>query len=362
MLKFNLFCALLICLIFFSCSSPEGKVLIEEPLQLTYDQALILANLPLKCLQKEFPNKLNQSLGNPEEIGTPKELHPVFYGCYDWHSSVHGHWLLVHLLRKFPNHSKSNEILTILSDNVTKENVEIELNYFKRESEKSFERPYGWAWLLKLQEELNKWDHEKAKELSNNLQPLSDFIVNKYIEFLPRLNYPVRGGEHSNTAFGLSLAYDYALHFKHSELKNMIELRSKKYYGNDKDCPMTWEPSGFDFLSPCLQEAELMSKILSKDEFKNWFNQFLPQFTDQSIQLAPADVSDRTDGKLVHLDGANFCRAWSLYRIVKSAPEYIHLNAIANNHVKSSLPMMVDGSYEGEHWLASFAALALSQE
>jgi hypothetical protein len=349
--------------IIFSISSCDENPNIDQsvkPLQMDREFAISIVELPLKCLQKEYPNKLNQSLSSFDETGSPSALHPTFYGCFDWHSSVHGHWLLVNILRKFPDHPKAKEIIQILSENITKENILIELAYFKRESEKSFERPYGWAWLLKLHEELDKWDHDQADDLKNNLMPLSNYIVEKYMDFLPRLNYPVRSGEHSNTAFGLSLAYDYAVHFNNAELKGLIEERSKVFFLKDINCPMTWEPSGFDFLSPCLQEAELMGKILPKSEFKKWFDLFLPEFVNSKFVLIPAAVSDRTDGKLVHLDGANFCRAWSLYSVAKNIPEYHHLTTIANNHIDFSLPMIVDGSYEGEHWLASFAALSIN--
>ena len=346
----------------FSCNNSKVNLEVVPSLTLEYDFAITLADLPLKCLQKEFPNKLNQSLSNSNEIGVPSVLHPAFYGCYDWHSSVHGHWLLVHLLRKFPNHPKSSEIISILTNNLTEENIQIEVDYFKRESEKSFERPYGWAWLLKLQQELDQWDHETALVLKDNLNPLTDFIVDKFIDFLPKLNYPVRSGEHSNTAFALSLAYDYALHFDQKELKELIENRSRYFYYDDKSCPIDWEPSGFDFLSPCLQEAQLMAKVLPANEFEVWFNVFLPTFSNLDVTLLPAAVSDRTDGKLVHLDGANFCRAWSLYSVVNQLPKYAHLKIIANQHIEYSLPVIVDGSYEGEHWLATFAALALAND
>ncbi|MFZ1751865.1 MAG: DUF2891 domain-containing protein [Saprospiraceae bacterium] len=319
-----------------------------------------LANLPLKCLQKEFPNKLNQSLTNNEEIGTPKGLHPAFYGCYDWHSSVHGHWMLVKLMKLFPNLKQTEDIKRSLRLNITKENIDVELEYFKRASEKSFERTYGWAWLLKLDEELITWDDPFAVEIHGHLQPLTEFIINKYLDFLPKLNYPVRSGEHPNTAFGLALAYDYAIAAKHDTLRHLIEQRSKDYYINDVACPLSWEPGGFDFLSPCFQEADLMARILVPADFKAWLNKFIPSIQKSDFDISEAKVSDRSDGKLVHLDGVNFCRAWSLYHIAQKVPEYGHLVALANKHIDASLPSVIDGGYEGEHWLATFAIYSLT--
>jgi hypothetical protein len=192
------------------------------------------------------------------------------------------------------------------------------------------------------------------------LQPLTDLIVGKYLEFLPKLNYPIRVGEHPNTAFGLSFAYDYAVTVGHSELKALIEKRAKDFYMDDKGCPLTWEPSGFDFLSPCLEEAALMKRVLSPDEFKFWINDFMPQLKDKFFTMDTGKVSDRTDGKLVHLDGVNFSRAWSLNYIAKDLPEYNHLKNIANRHINYSLPSIVGDSYEGGHWLGSFAIYALN--
>ena len=267
---------------------------------------------------------------------------------------------MVSLLKQFPDLENRVEIQEKLLQNLSKENIEQELLYFDGQYNKSFERTYGWAWLLKLVEELHTWDNPKARVLETNIQPLTDLIVNKYLEFLPKLNYPIRVGEHPNTAFGLSFAYDYAVAVNHTELKTLIENRAKDFYASDKGCPLEWEPSGFDFLSPCLEEAALMKRVLSKDEFKVWFQYFLPQLKDIAFELAVGEVSDRTDGKLVHLDGVNFSRAWSLNYIAKNLPEYEHLKNIANQHINYSLPSIVGDSYEGGHWLGSFAIYALN--
>ncbi|MFC0604440.1 DUF2891 domain-containing protein [Winogradskyella pulchriflava] len=332
---------------------------VEVP-TLNLQQANNLAELPLACVTVEYPNKLGQTLGSDEDLQSPKELHPTFYGCFDWHSAVHGHWSLVSLLRQFPDLDKSFEIQQYLTKSFSIENIENEVAYFKGEHNKSFERTYGWAWLLKLAEELHKWDNIRARKLEYCLQPLTDLIVSKYLEFLPKLNYPIRVGEHTNTAFGLSFAYDYAVTVGHSELKNLIEQRARDFYGDDQDCPIEWEPSGFDFLSPCLEEAALMKRVLSLDEFKIWINDFMPELNNTDFDLEVGKVSDRTDGKLVHLDGVNFSRAWSLNEIAKDIPEFEHLRNIANKHINHSLPSIVGDSYEGGHWLGSFAIYALN--
>ena len=336
------------------------KVEIVEKPTLNLVQANRLAQLPLHCMDTEYPNKLNQTIGSASDLKTPKELHPAFYGCFDWHSAVHGHWSLVSLLKQFPDIENKAEIEQKLLQNISKENIEKELMYFDGSYNKSFERTYGWAWLLKLAEELHTWDDKVARGLEANLQPLTDLIINKYLEFLPKLNYPIRVGEHPNTAFGLSFAYDYAIAVEHSELATLIENRAKDFYNDDQDCPLEWEPSGFDFLSPCLEEAALMKRVLPIEDFKIWINDFLPELNDEAFEISVGEVSDRTDGKLVHLDGVNFSRAWSLNFIAKDIVEYNHLKNIANKHINYSLPSIVGDSYEGGHWLGSFAIYALN--
>jgi len=328
--------------------------------KLNLEEANRLSKLPLNCMNTEYPNKLGQTLGSADDIKNPKDLHPTFYGCFDWHSSVHGHWSLVSLLKQFPEIENSNQIRKQLLHNISKENIAKELVYFRGKHSKSFERTYGWAWLLKLAEELHTWNDPLARELKNNLMPLTDFIVEKYINFLPKLNYPIRVGEHPNTAFGLSFAWDYANTVENSKLKNLIDQRAKDFYLNDVYCPMSWEPGGYDFLSPCLEEAALMLRVLPENEYKKWLTLFLPQLKAKDYKLTPGIVSDRTDGKLVHLDGVNFSRAWCLNEIANKYPEYSHLKTIANNHINYSLPSIVDDNYEGGHWLGSFAIYALN--
>ncbi|HKK12154.1 MAG TPA: DUF2891 domain-containing protein [Flavobacteriaceae bacterium] len=351
--------------LFFNCKdkendqTPTAAQEIEKVPVLNLEEANRLAQLPIKCMDTEYPNKLGQTLGSDEDLLSPKTLHPAFYGCFDWHSSVHGHWSLVKLLKMFPDIDNADAIKQKLLTHISKENILKEVTFFEGEHNKSFERTYGWAWLLKLAEELHTWDAPEARTLETNLQPLTDLMVAKFLDFLPKLNYPIRDGEHPNTAFGLSFAYDYAVALNQTELKALIEKRSRDFYFNDTDCPLTWEPSGFDFLSPCLEEAALMKRVLPVEEFKTWLDAFLPQLKDPNFSLEPGKVSDRTDGKLVHLDGVNFSRAWSLNKIAEGLSEFKHLKNIANHHINYSLPGIVDGNYEGGHWLGTFAIYAL---
>ncbi len=321
-------------------------------------QANRLAALPLKCLEQEYPNKLGQVLDNESELLSPKLLHPAFYGCFDWHSSVHGHWMLVRLIKEFPDMDQE-KIRTQLAKRLSKENIDKEIAYFDMKHNASFERTYGWAWLLKLQSELNTSQDSLLLSLGQNLQPLSDRLVNEFEKFLPKLTHPLRSGEHVNTAFALTIAYDYAVSEKNAKLKKLIVDRSLFFYKKDEGANMDYEPSGFDFLSPNLEEIHLMSKILKKNEFSRWLTRFMPRLYDKNYVLQPAEVSDRTDGKLVHLDGLNLSRAWCLYAIAKKDSKLWFLRSVADAHLQKSLPSIVDGNYSGEHWLASFALYAL---
>lgn len=356
-------------LLFVSCQNNVPTSEVQPSKMKTYtfpglnvQQANNLAELPLKCAEMEYPNKLNNTIGGTEDLRGPKELHPAFYGCFDWHSAVHGHWSMVYLLRNYPDLEKRDAMISILKKHITPEKIKKEVEYFYGKHNASWERTYGWAWLLKLQEELNLWDDPISKILAETLQPLSDLIISKYEAFLPKLVYPIRVGEHPNTAFGLSFAYDYALNAENKSLQELIENRAKDFYLKDQDCPIAWEPGGFDFLSPCLEEAALMSKILKGEERANWLKAFLPNLSDPNFDMAVAEVSDRTDGKLVHLDGVNFSRAWNFYQIANNLPEhYGHLTNVANKHIQKSLPNLVGDSYEGGHWLGSFAIYALDK-
>lgn len=331
--------------------------------QLTLEQANHLAGLPIKCLQQEYPNKLNQMLLNETELLSPKTLHPAFYGCFDWHSSVHGHWSLVYLLSNFKDLNDKEIIIEKLKINLSTENIAKELDYFNKTHEKSFERTYGWNWLLKLQHELEISPDFYAKELAINLRPLTNLIISRYIEFLPKLLYPIRVGTHSNTAFGLSNAWDYAVFSNNLVLQNSIKENAIRLFLSDENCPFNWEPSGTDFLSPCMEEMGLMQRILPEKEFISWLKKFAPQLFSKKFTWEVAKVSDRTDGHLVHLDGLNFSRAWNLYYLIHQFPnQFSHLKHIADEHFAFSLPSIVDGNYEGEHWLASFALRAFEEK
>lgn len=333
-----------------------------ESVELNLEQANKLAALPLACISTEYPNKLGQTLGSAEDLRSPKDLHPAFYGCFDWHSAVHAQWTLVKLLKQFPKLEKAEEIKAKLEESLSKENIAAEVNYFKAEHNTDYERTYGWAWLLKLSQELQTWDSDLGQELAGNLKPLSDIIVVNFTEFLPKLIYPIRVGEHTNTAFALSFAYDYAEAVKNSEFQELIEVRAKEFYLKDDNCPITWEPSGFDFLSPCLQEVDVMRKVLPKAAFPLWVKDFMPELMSKDFDIAVGKVSDRTDGKLVHLDGLNFSRAWVLYGLANKYPnKYSHLRAVADRHVSASFPNLTGDSYEGGHWLGSFALYALQE-
>jgi hypothetical protein len=329
-------------------------------LQLNYKTMEKFAALPLSCIETEYPYKLGQVISSDEDLKSPSDLHPIFYGCFDWHSSVHGHWLLAKAIAKFPNTDLSAKAIALFDKQFTTEKVAQELAYFEPKLNQSFERTYGWAWLLKLHAELSELEVDKTHGWSTKLKPLTDHIVASYIKFLPKLVYPIRVGEHTNTAFGLSLAIDYARSVKNTEFENLIIQRSKDFYLKDASCPLTWEPSGFDFISPCLQEAELMSKVLDKAAFETWVKGFLPQLFEAGFKLKPGRVADRTDGKLVHLDGLNFSRAWCLYRLAEALPEYEStLSAVGDTHMRASMNQVAESDYMGSHWLASFLVYAL---
>ncbi|WP_406683505.1 DUF2891 domain-containing protein [Seonamhaeicola sp. MEBiC1930] len=358
-----------VCIFIFGCNNEKKEVLTPELIEevsivetpiLNLEKANKLAELPLHCMNMEYPNRLSQTLGSDNDLQPPRTLHPAFYGCYDWHSSVHGHWSLVSLLKQFPNLNNAGKIKQRLLNNISKEKIEAEVAYFDGKHNKSYERTYGWSWLLKLAEELHTWDDGTARILESNLQPLTDLICEKYIEYLPKLNYALRVGTHTNTAFGLSFAYDYAETLNHEALQKAIKDRALFFFKNDENCPMSWEPSGSDFLSPCLEEAALMKRLLAQDEFKVWLDAFLPQLKDKNYTLETGKVSDRTDGNLVHLDGVNFSRAWNLYEITIGMPEYNHLKPIANEHISHSFPSIFGDDYMGGHWLGSFAIYALN--
>lgn len=342
-------------------ASPENDVF-----TLTRSEASHFAGLALKCVSREYPNKLDHTMNDATEVQHPRALHPAFYGCLDWHSSVHGHWMLARLLRLFPDLPEASRIRTALNENLTSANVQAEVAYLTQANRQSFERTYGWAWLLKLAEELRGWDDQDARVWSKNLQPLADALVERYKKFLPRQTYPIRTGVHPNTAFGLAFALDYARAAKDHELEALIVERSKTYFLADASYPIAWEPGGEDFLSPGLVEADLMLRVLKPIEFRKWFHRFLPGLAagHPKTLLAPATVADRSDPKIVHLDGLNLSRTWCMRHIASELPAQDParrvLERAAEAHAKDALAHVASGDYGGEHWLASFAVYALT--
>jgi hypothetical protein len=310
------------------------------------EHAARFAELALACVGREFPNQPGHVMRGADDPTRPRVLHPAFYGCYDWHSSVHGHWLLAHLLRRHPSLPQAVAIRRILDAHLSAENLRAEAEYLKRHP--SFERPYGWAWLLKLAEEAEPW---RAA-----LRPLADAVEARYMEWLPKQTYPISSGTHTNTAFGLAFALDYAQAFERRDLAQLVIERSRAFYGQDRDCPAAWEPGGNDFFSPCLIEADLMRRVLP--DFPRWFAAFLPEIPRSLLE--PATVSDRSDGQLAHLDGLNLSRAGCYFNLASALPEKKNLLEAAEKHLQTGLAHVASGSYAGEHWLATFAAYALA--
>ncbi|HEX8151919.1 MAG TPA: DUF2891 domain-containing protein [Thermoanaerobaculia bacterium] len=309
------------------------------------------ANLALACVHKEYPNKLAHTLNSDADVAPPRTLTPAFYGCYDWHSSVHGHWLLARLARQYPNLPFAASARAALARSLTKENVAVEVAYLEGKGRASFERPYGLAWLLQLAGELREWDDPFARELSNNLRPLELATVARLKSWLPKLSYPVRSGEHSQTAFAIGLLLDST---EDKEFASLIRERARHFYAKDTNCPLAYEPSGEDFLSPCLAEADAMRRVMKPNEYAKWLTAFLPK-----IDVQPAVVTDPSDPKLAHLDGLNLSRAWMLEGIASGLPKgdkrIATLQKLAAAHRKAGLAAVTGEHYEGGHWLGSFA-------
>jgi hypothetical protein len=337
----------------------------EKP-PMTPEQATSFARLALKGLSKEYPNKPADVLNGDRDVKSPRAMHPAFYGNFDWHSSVHAHWMLVRLLRVFPDLPARKEIRAALADHLTAENLRVEADYFARPNTQSFERPYGWAWLLKLAEELHGWDDPDGREWSKNLKPLADVIAARYLAYFPKQTYPIRSGVHPNTAFGLAFAHDYARAVGNKALCELVEERARNYYGKDENVPAAWEPDGADFFSPSLNEADLMRRVLSQAEFRDWFRRFMPGLAkgEPKSLLSPAKVTDRSDPQIVHLDGLNLSRAWCMRGIAATLPKDDPARKLladsAARHAESALGHVASGDYAGEHWLASFAVYLLS--
>ena len=325
-----------------------------------------LAELVLACVHREYPSKIAHVLNSAADALPPRELTPAFFGCYDWHSAVHGHWALARLASAFPSAPFSSRSRVVLAQSLTVSNLQAEALYMSAPGRGSFERPYGLAWLLTLAAELRAWPEMEAKKWADALDPLKRFALGRIEAWLPKLFRPVRSGEHSNTAFSLGLMLDYARSAQETEFEHLITERIFGFYANDRGCPIHYEPSGEDFLSPCLSEADAMRRVLPPSEFAQWLTSFLPDIPDHGSTgwLIPAVVSDVTDGKLAHLDGLNLSRAWMLKAIASALPagdpRIGSLRAGQAEHARAGLEAITGENYEGAHWLGTFAVYLLS--
>jgi len=358
----------IICAVFllFISSRMSGQNTTPPP---TFDinAAERFANLALACVHKEYPNKLTHSLNSDADVAPPRKLTPAFYGCYDWHSSVHGHWLLVRLVRTFPTAAFAPSAREALCQSLTAGNIAQEAGYLRGEGRASFERPYGLAWLLQLVAELHEWDDPEAHDLAANLRPLEEAALGRLNDWLPKLSFPVRIGEHAQTAFALGLMLDYARATGDTKFAGLLASKARQFYLADKQCPLAYEPSGEDFLSPCLGEADVVRRVLPSPEFAGWLRSFLPQISDveKGGWLQPVVSPDPSDPKLAHLDGLNLSRAWMLEGIAASLPKADKrlptIVAAAKEHRRAGLVAVTGKHYEGGHWLGSFAVYLVTR-
>ncbi|MGA3252107.1 MAG: DUF2891 domain-containing protein [Paraburkholderia sp.] len=331
--------------------------------QLTSAIASKFANLALDHLTREYPNKLTHSLAGPQDVQGPRALHPIFYGSYDWHSCVHGYWLILRLLERFPDLPEASRIVAVVDHHFTEANVAGERAYLDLPHNRGFERPYGWGWLLALSAQIDALKLPQAARWSKIFAPLTDIFVERFEEFLPKATYPLRVGTHFNMAFALALTLDFARQTSRESLAALVVETARRWYLNDVAC-QAWEPAGDEFLSPSLMEAELMRRVLPAGQFLDWFSAFLPELAvrQPATLFVPATVTDRSDGKIAHLDGLNLSRAWCQRSLAHALPaddaRHAVLNEAAELHLASALAH-VAGDYMGEHWLATFAALAL---
>ena len=317
-------------------------------------------------ITQEFPNKLDHTINSAADVQTPRALHPVFYGSYDWHSAVHMHWLLARLLRLYPDLDEAPQIAAVFDQHFSPANVQTEIDYLQQPSRATFERTYGWAWLLKLQTEL--WSlapaHPRAQAWADALAPLADAFVQRYLQFLPLAQHPIRAGTHANSAFGLLFALDYAEQTQHLALRKLIVQKAHQWFGKDARYPAAYEPGSDDFLSGGLMEAVLMMRSVDACSYADWWAVFCPAPRELQNWLTPVTVSDRSDAKLAHLDGLNLSRAWCWRALKRELPDEFQSPAdrAIKLHLAASLPHASAGHYVGTHWLASFAALALTED
>jgi hypothetical protein len=354
---------LIICALFLLSVSAVA----EEAKQFDIKAAERFATLALTCIHKEYPNKISHTLSSDADVASPRKLTPAFFGCYDWHSSVHGHWLLVRLVRTFPDADFVRPAREALHQSLTAENIAQEAAYLAGEGRASFERPYGLAWLLQLAAELSEWNDPQAVEMRTNLRPLEQAALERLNSWLPKLSNPIRIGEHDQTAFALGLMLDYARGAHNQKFEALVAAKARQFYLHDQKCPLAYEPSGEDFLSPCLGEADLMRRVLPNPEFVRWLRLFLPQIPMERNKnwLQPVVSPDPGDPKLAHLDGLNLSRAWMLNGIAASLPQHDkRLPAIiltAQAHRNAGLAAVTGEHYEGGHWLGSFAVYLVTE-
>ena len=331
------------------------------------DTAARMAALALECVHKEYPNKIAHVMDSDADAQPPRTLTPAFYGCYDWHSAVHGHWLLVRLTRLQPEASFAPQARDALAKSLTAEHLAIEAAYLGRKGRETFERPYGLAWLLALDLELREWDDPQAREWVAALSPLTRAASARFQAWLPKLAYPIREGEHNQTAFAFGLILDWARGTGDRGMEELVVSRTRALYGADRECPIGYEPSGQDFLSPCLAEADLMRRVLAPPAYASWLKAFLPRIprSGSGDWLAVGVVTDRTDGKLVHLDGLNLSRAWMLEGISSGLPgndaRIPALRAAAARHRSAGLASITGADYAGGHWLGTFATYLVTE-
>jgi hypothetical protein len=324
------------------------------------------ARIALENVVREYPNKLDHVMNGDADVASPRTLHPAFYGSYDWHSCVHMHWLLVRLLRSASSLTEAPAIVARLDSHLSVEAIAGEVAYLSRAGTQTFERTYGWAWLLKLAHELRRDRSDAFARWTTNLAPLADAFVARYLDWLPRAAYPLRSGMHTNTAFGLAFALDYAAASGERALRDACEQKALAWYANDRDYPAAWEPSGSDFFSPALVEADLMRRVLASEAFGQWLSAFLPGLAERKPRtlFEPTEPTDRSDGQIVHLDGLNLSRAWCLQAIADALPpgdaRIEALRESRERHLAAGMRGVESGDYMGAHWLASFAALALT--
>lgn len=322
------------------------------------------ARLALDCIEREYPNKVAHVMASDADAGTPRSLTPAFYGCFDWHSAVHGHWLLVRLLRSHPDAPWAADARAALGRNLTAANLAGELAYLDRSDRVGFERPYGLAWLLQLGVELREWEDPAAAPMVAAIAPLEQLAARRIADWAEKLTHPVRSGEHSQSAFAFGLAIDWARQTGAREIEAVLVRRSIALHEHDRSCNLALEPSGQDFLSPCLGAADLLRRVMTPNDFATWLSRALPDL-DRADVLVPAVPSDRSDGKLVHLDGLNLSRAWMLEGIADGLPaddpRRASITDAARAHADAGLAAVDDAQYEGGHWLGTFAVYLVTR-